>query len=144
MASALGSIVMTSRSICAKIPPYLFHFHHLPSPPGCAGIWTLKPGPHIWACSLFTPVSSRDPFLLNRLALVAVVSTISWALGGFHSHNTGDQLVMTAWNAMLRNGLCGKVCHDGLVMPAMATGLEQGTQGPCTRRPCPTLLSSCY
>lgn len=48
MASALGSIVMTSRSICAKILPHLLCFHHLPSPPDCAKIFKLEPGPHTW------------------------------------------------------------------------------------------------
>ena len=110
MASAPGSVVMTSRSICAKIFPHLLRFHHLPCHPECAkildtGTWSVYLEPALCP-SQSPPGSPSFSATLDGKQGWRWSGSGPWAVS---SHNAGDRLVLAACNALLRNGAEGNM-----------------------------------
>ena len=110
MASAPGSVVMTSQSICAKIFPHLLRFHHLPCHPECAkildtGTWSVYLEPAL--CPSQSPPGSP-----SFSATLHGQQGWQWSGSGpwgVSSHNAGDRLVVATCNALLRNGAEGNM-----------------------------------
>ena len=110
MAPAPGSVVMTSRSICAEIFPHPLRFHHLPCHPECAkildtGTWSVYLAPAL--CPSQSPAGSP-----SFSATLHGQQGWWWAGTGpweAPSHNAGDRLVVATRNALLRNGAEGSM-----------------------------------